>query len=147
MSPTTHRQWKTDRRHRLQRDIYSNRNSQEFFLETIVFEAEWRQKLFQMKVLAAAIDSIKFSSKSELSSRFFGRVKFRPTYLQLCSTLTRRNIARPPKVVEAFDRCAQWANQSKQTRAFDRCTQWAHRSNENGKKKLAANLCGKPPAL
>ena len=32
----------------------------------------WRGKLFQMKFLGAAIDSVKFSSKSELSSRFFG---------------------------------------------------------------------------
>ena len=40
------------------------------------FEAERRGKLFQMKVLGAAIDSDKFSSKSELSSRFFGRLKF-----------------------------------------------------------------------
>ena len=36
-----------------------------------------------------------------------------------------------PKVVEPFDRCAQWA----------------HRSNENGKKKIAANgPRGQPPA-
>ena len=62
-----------------------------------IFEAEWRRKLFQMKVFnvsakfldddgsknllemidfIAAIDSIKKSSKSEPSSRFFGRLKF-----------------------------------------------------------------------
>ena len=39
-------------------------------------EAEWCGKLFQMKVFCAAIDSVKFSSKSELSSRFSGRLKF-----------------------------------------------------------------------
>ena len=31
---------------------------------------------FEMIVFIAAIDSVKFSSKSELSSRFFGRLKF-----------------------------------------------------------------------
>ena len=40
------------------------------------FEAEWRGKLLQMKDFGAAIDSVKFSSKSELSSRIFGRLKF-----------------------------------------------------------------------
>ena len=46
------------------------------FFENVVFEPVWRGKLFQMKVFGAAIDSVKFSSKSELSSRFFGRLKF-----------------------------------------------------------------------
>ena len=41
-----------------------------------VFEAERCGKLFQMKAFCAAIDFVKFSSKSELSSRFFGRLKF-----------------------------------------------------------------------
>ena len=57
-------------------DIYSNRNSREKMFETMFFEAVWRWKLFQMQVWVAAIDSVKFSSKSELSSRFFGRLKF-----------------------------------------------------------------------
>ena len=33
----------------------------------MLFEAKWHGKLFQMKVSCAAIDSIKFSSKLELS--------------------------------------------------------------------------------
>ena len=40
------------------------------------FEPEWRGKLSEMLEFIAAIDSVKFSSKSELSSRFFGRLKF-----------------------------------------------------------------------
>ena len=44
--------------------------------ENIFFEAERRGKLLQMKVFGAAIDSDKFSSKLELSSQFFGRLKF-----------------------------------------------------------------------
>ena len=55
---------------------YSNRGWREKKFENVVFEPVWRGKLFQMKVLGAAIDSDKFSSKSELSSRFFGRLKF-----------------------------------------------------------------------
>ena len=55
---------------------YSNRGWREKIFENMFFEAERRGKLFQMKVLDAAIDSDKFSSKSELSSRFFGRLKF-----------------------------------------------------------------------
>ena len=41
--------------------------------------------------LIAAIDSVKFSSKSELSSRFFGRLKFsvRFEYLGLIKVLKR----------------------------------------------------------
>ena len=41
------------------------------------FEPVWRWKLFQMIDNGVAIDSIKFSSKSELTSRFFSRLKFR----------------------------------------------------------------------
>ena len=37
---------------------------------------EWRGKLLEMIDFTAAVNSIKFSSKSELSSRFFGRLKF-----------------------------------------------------------------------
>ena len=44
--------------------------------ENVVFEPVWRGKVFEMKVFGAAIDSVKFSSKSELSSRFFGLLKF-----------------------------------------------------------------------
>ena len=58
------------------RAIYSNRGWREKNFENVVFEPVWRGKLFQMKVFGAAIDSVKFSSKSELSSRFFGRLKF-----------------------------------------------------------------------
>ena len=58
------------------RAIYSNRGWREKNFENVVFEPVWRGKLFQMKVFGAAIDSDKFSSKSELSSRFFGRLKF-----------------------------------------------------------------------
>ena len=43
--------------------------------ENMFFEADRRGKLFQMKVFCAAIDSIKFSWKLELSSRLFGRLK------------------------------------------------------------------------
>ena len=58
------------------RDKYSNRNSREKFFENVFFEA-WRlRKRFQMIVFIAAIVSDKFSSRSELSSRFFGRLKF-----------------------------------------------------------------------
>ena len=39
-------------------------------IEAMFFEARWRGKLFQMKFLGAAIDSVKFSSKSEPSLRF-----------------------------------------------------------------------------
>ena len=41
-----------------------------------VFGRKRRNKIFEMIVFIAAIDSVKFSSKSELSSRFFGRLKF-----------------------------------------------------------------------
>ena len=58
------------------RALYSNRGWREQIFENVVFEPVWRGKLFQMKVFGAAIDSVKFSSKSELSSRFFGRLKF-----------------------------------------------------------------------
>ena len=58
------------------RALYSNRGWRENFFENVVFEPVWRGKLFQMKVFGAAIDSVKFSSESELSSRFFGRLKF-----------------------------------------------------------------------
>ena len=58
------------------RDKYSNRNSREKFFENLFFEA-WRvRKCFQMIVFIAANVSVKFSSKSELSSRFFGCLKF-----------------------------------------------------------------------
>ena len=40
------------------------------------FEAEWRGKLFEIKVFCAAMDFVKFSYNSELSSRFFSRLKF-----------------------------------------------------------------------
>ena len=60
----------------INRANYSNRGWREKIFENMFFEAERRGKLFQMKVLGAAIDSDKFSSKSELSSRFFGRLKF-----------------------------------------------------------------------
>ena len=57
-------------------DRYSNSGSREKLFENIFFEPVWRGKLFQMKVWVAAIDSVKFSPKSELSLRFFGRLKF-----------------------------------------------------------------------
>ena len=46
-------------------------------------------KILEMIDLIAAIDSVKFSSKSELSSRFFGRLKFsaRFEYLSLLLSL------------------------------------------------------------
>ena len=53
-----------------------NRDSREFFFENLFFEPVWHGKLFKMKVWVAAIDSDKFSSKSELSSQFFSRLKF-----------------------------------------------------------------------
>ena len=46
-------------------DKYSNRGWCKKFFENVFFEPVWRRKLFD-----------KFSSKSELSSRFFGRLKF-----------------------------------------------------------------------
>ena len=58
------------------RALYSNRGWREKIFENVFFEPVWRGKLFQLKVFGAAIDSVKFSSKSELSSRFFGRLKF-----------------------------------------------------------------------
>ena len=57
------------------RALYSNCGWREKVFENVVFEPVWRGKLFQMKVLGAAIDSVKFSSKLEPSSRFFGRLK------------------------------------------------------------------------
>ena len=55
---------------------YSNSNWREQIFETMFFEA-WRlRKRLQMIVFIAAIVSDKFSSKSELSSRFFGHLKF-----------------------------------------------------------------------
>ena len=55
------------------------------------FEAEQRGTLFQMKVFCAAIDSVKFSSESELSSRFFGRLKFlvRELFVQFSCSFQR----------------------------------------------------------
>ena len=44
-------------------------------LEIMFFEPGCRGKLFWDVDLVAAIDSIKFSSKSEPSARFFGRLK------------------------------------------------------------------------
>ena len=41
-----------------------------------LFHQTCPKKILEMIVFIAAIDSIKFSSKSELSSRFFGRLKF-----------------------------------------------------------------------
>ena len=46
------------------------------FLKTFFFEAVCRGKLLEMKIGVAAIELVRFSSKSELSSRFFGRLKF-----------------------------------------------------------------------
>ena len=63
------------------RALCSNRGWREKNFENVFFEPVWRGNLFQMKVFGAAIDSVKFSSKSELSSRLFGRLKlfdFRP---------------------------------------------------------------------
>ena len=62
---------------RFARISFSNSGSRENFFENVFFEPVWRRKLFQMKVWVAAINSIKFSSKSELTSRFFSRLKFR----------------------------------------------------------------------
>ena len=39
------------------------------------FDPMWRRKLSEMIDFITAIDSVKFSSKSELSSQFFGRLK------------------------------------------------------------------------
>ena len=72
------------------RALYSNRGWREKNFENVVFEPVWRGKLFQMKVFGAAIDSVKFSSKSELSSRFFGRLKFSES--NFCETLNGRLI-------------------------------------------------------
>ena len=41
-----------------------------------VFPAKLLKKNLEMIVFIAAIDFVKFSSKSELSSRFFGRLNF-----------------------------------------------------------------------
>ena len=62
---------------RFARISFSNSGSREKNIENVFFEPVWRRKLFQMKVWVAAINSIKFSSKSELTSRFFSRLKFR----------------------------------------------------------------------
>ena len=48
----------------------------EKLFEIIFFETGWRGKFFQHVDLIAARLSIKFLSKSESSSRFFGRLKF-----------------------------------------------------------------------
>ena len=57
----------------IQRKMYKQQLARTKF-ETIFFEAEWRKILFQTKVFGAAMDSVKNSS--ELSSQFFGRLKF-----------------------------------------------------------------------
>ena len=49
--------------------------SRKKLFETIFFEPGWRKKLFRDVDLIAAIRSVFFSSKSELSSRFFGQKK------------------------------------------------------------------------
>ena len=49
-------------------DRYSNSDSREKIFGNLFFEPVWHGKLFQMKVWVAAIDSVKFSSKSELLS-------------------------------------------------------------------------------
>ena len=46
------------------------------FFSTRFFEPVWRGKHLEIIDFIAAIRSVKFSSKSELSSRFFGRLKF-----------------------------------------------------------------------
>ena len=56
-------------------DEYSNSNSCDINSETMVFEAEWRGNLFQMKVFPGAFDSVEFASNSELSWRFSGCLK------------------------------------------------------------------------
>ena len=55
---------------------YSNSESCNKIFKISFFEAQRPGDFFKMKVLGVAIDSVKFSSKSELSSRFFGRLKF-----------------------------------------------------------------------
>ena len=52
------------------------------------FEPVRRGNFFKMKVWIAAINSVKFSSKSEPSSRFFGRLKFSES--NFCETLNGR---------------------------------------------------------
>jgi hypothetical protein len=53
----------------------TDRGSRENFLKQS-FWARAAPKILEMIDLIAAIDSVKFSSKSELSSRSFGRLKF-----------------------------------------------------------------------
>ena len=60
-------------------------------IENVFFEPVWRRKLFQMKVWVAAINSIKFSSKSELTSRFFSRLKFSIFFRNFERPFTPRN--------------------------------------------------------
>ena len=72
----------------LHSERYSNSNWREKIFETMFFEA-WRlRKRLQMIVFIAAIVSDKFSSKSELSSRFFGRLKFFALFEYLSLTLS-----------------------------------------------------------
>ena len=57
----------------------------------------WPRKCFQMIDFIAVIVSVKFSSKSELSSRFFGRLKFsvRFEYLSLWRQLLLKSATAP----------------------------------------------------
>ena len=50
--------------------------SREKFPEHVVFEAVWPRKFLSRIELIVAMNSVKKSSKSELSSRFYGRLKF-----------------------------------------------------------------------
>ena len=84
---------------------YSNRGWREKNFENMFFEAERRGKLFQMKVLGAAVDSDKFSSKSELSSRFFGRLKFSALFEQGGLSCETRHLIKRPLIIRLKDLC------------------------------------------
>ena len=63
-------------RRKLFSDKYSNSFSRTKICETIFLEPEWRGICFPDVDPIAAMNSVLFSSKSELSSRAFGRLKF-----------------------------------------------------------------------
>ena len=63
-----------------------------------------QQKFLEMIVFMAAIDSIKFSSKTELSSQFFGRLKFSGVLKFSAGWLTEQREPSQPKSCARFRR-------------------------------------------
>ncbi len=67
-----------------------------------VFPQNFPKNFWKLLEFIAAIDSIQKSSKSELSSRFFGRLKF--SSKKFCGRRSIRSIVRSVNRVDRFDR-------------------------------------------